>query len=39
MSTPAELVAAFTQVAGEGGLSQATVAWKVIPKTVKTTQK
>lgn len=35
----ADVLAAFTQVAGEGGLSQAVVAWKVSPKTVKAAQK
>ncbi len=39
MSNKADVVNAFTQVAGEGGLSQATVTWKVTPKTVKPAQK
>ena len=39
MSNKADVVNAFTQVAGEGGLSQATVTWKVTPKTVKAAQK
>ena len=39
MSTQAEVLAAFTQVVGDGGLSQATVTWKVTPKTVKAAQK
>lgn len=39
MSNKADVVNAFTQIAGEGGLSQATVTWKVTPKTVKPAQK
>jgi Domain of unknown function (DUF4384) len=35
----ADVLTAFSQVAGEGGLSQATVGWKVSPKTVKAAQK
>jgi Domain of unknown function (DUF4384) len=39
ISTQAEVLAAFSQAAGEGGLSQATVMWKVTPKTIKAAQK
>ena len=39
VSNKGDVVNAFTQIAGEGGLSQATAAWKVTPKTVKATQK
>ena len=39
ISNKSDVVNAFTQVAGEGGLSQATAAWKVTPKTVKAAQK
>jgi hypothetical protein len=39
ISNKSDVVNAFTQVAGEGGLSQATATWKVTPKTVKAAQK
>jgi hypothetical protein len=39
MSSKADVLSAFTQITGEAGLSQATVTWKVTPKTVKAAQK
>lgn len=39
ISNKTDVVNAFTQVAGDGGLSQAVVSWKVSPKTVKPAQK
>jgi hypothetical protein len=39
MSNKGDVVAAFTQVTGPTGLSQAVVSWNVTPKTVKAAQK
>lgn len=39
MSNKGDVVAAFAQVTGATGLSQAVVSWKVTPKTVKAAQK
>ncbi len=39
MSSKADVLSAFAQITGEAGLSQATVTWKVTPKTVKAAQK
>jgi Domain of unknown function (DUF4384) len=39
MSNKTDILAAFTHVTGEAGLSQAVVGWKVTPKTVKPVQK
>lgn len=39
MANKGDVVAAFTQVTGPTGLSQAVVSWKVTPKTVKAAQK
>jgi hypothetical protein len=39
MSNKGDVVAAFAQVTGSTGLSQAVVSWKVTPKTVKAAQK
>jgi hypothetical protein len=39
MSSKAEVEAVFAQVAGEAGMSQAGVNWKVSPKTAKPAQK
>jgi hypothetical protein len=39
MSSKADVLSAFAQITGEASLSQATVTWKVTPKTVKAAQK
>ena len=39
MANKGDVVAAFTQITGSSGLSQAVVSWNVTPKTVKAAQK